>query len=79
MSTNKAENENYAAISFKEKLGYGIGDFSTSLVFTAIGAFLSIFYTDVVGIAPAVIGTMDLYYYLPPLTLVLQVLLYMLM
>lgn len=47
-------------VSFKEKLGYGMGDFTTSLVFTAIGAFLSIFYTDVVGLAPAAIGTMML-------------------
>ncbi|MCM3781544.1 MFS transporter [Neobacillus mesonae] len=50
----------YSTISFSEKLGYGIGDFTTSLVFTAIGAFLSIFYTDVVGLAPAAIGTMML-------------------
>lgn len=60
MSSLSQEKDHYTEVSFKEKLGYGIGDFTTSLIFTAIGAFLSIYYTDVVGLAPAAIGTMML-------------------
>ncbi|NWL87115.1 MFS transporter [Paenibacillus sp. 79R4] len=59
-SENKYNEAGYVPVSFREKLGYGIGDFTTSLVFTVIGTFLSIFYTDIIGIAPAVIGTMML-------------------
>lgn len=60
MSSLNQEKDRFTEVNFKEKLGYGIGDFTTSLIFTAIGAFLSIFYTDVVGLAPAAIGTMML-------------------
>lgn len=45
-------------VSLLEKAGYGLGDFTTSLIFTAIGSFLSFFYTDVVGIAAATVGTL---------------------
>jgi GPH family glycoside/pentoside/hexuronide:cation symporter/probable glucitol transport protein GutA len=33
---------------------YGMGDFASNLCWTFIGSYLSIFYTDVVGMAPAV-------------------------
>lgn len=35
-------------------LAYGCGDFASNLCWTFIGSYLSVFYTDVVGIAPAV-------------------------
>lgn len=33
---------------------YGVGDFASNLCWTFIGSYLTIFYTDVVGMAPAV-------------------------
>ncbi len=35
-------------------LAYGCGDFASNLCWTFIGSYLSVFYTDVVGMAPAV-------------------------
>ncbi len=35
-------------------LAYGLGDFASNLCWTFIGSYLSVFYTDVVGMAPAV-------------------------
>lgn len=45
-------------IKFKEKLGYGFGDFANNLVWIAISAFLTFFYTDVVGFSAAAVGTL---------------------
>lgn len=47
-------------ISLGEKFGYGIGDLASNLVFSAIGTFMTFFYTDVAGITAAAIGTMML-------------------
>lgn len=33
---------------------YGLGDFASNLCWTFIGSYLSVFYTDVVGMAPAI-------------------------
>jgi len=49
---------NSAKVSFKEKLGYGAGDFASNIVFTAASAFLTFFYTDIVGIGAAAVGTL---------------------
>jgi GPH family glycoside/pentoside/hexuronide:cation symporter len=43
-----------------EKLGYGVGDFGFNLYWANISAFLLIFYTDVMGLAAAAVGTMML-------------------
>jgi GPH family glycoside/pentoside/hexuronide:cation symporter len=43
-----------------EKIGYGIGDFGFNLYWANISAFLLIFYTDVMGIGAAAVGTMML-------------------
>ncbi|MFD1268775.1 MFS transporter [Paenibacillus motobuensis] len=45
-------------IKFKEKLGYGFGDLASSLIWTATGMFLPFFYTDIVGISAAAVGTL---------------------
>ena len=45
---------------FGEKVGYGIGDFGFNLYWANISAFLLIFYTDVMGLAAAAVGTMML-------------------
>lgn len=47
-------------ISFSEKVGYGFGDFASSMFWKIFGMYLLFFYTDVFGIAPAVVGTMFL-------------------
>lgn len=47
-------------IKFSEKLAYGLGDVGANLVWSTIGSFLTIYYTDNVGIAAAVVGTMML-------------------
>lgn len=44
----------------KEKLGYASGDMASCLYFGVFMYFLQIFYTDVFGLAPAVVGTMIL-------------------
>ena len=40
-------------LSWKTKLAYGSGDTGFSLTSTLIGAYLAIFLTDVVGLAPS--------------------------
>ena len=49
-----------ARLRFREKAGYGIGDFGFNLYWANISAFLLIFYTDVMGLAAAAVGTMML-------------------
>ena len=45
-------------IGFSEKIGYGLGDMSSSMFWKLFGAYLMLFYTDVFGISAAVVGTM---------------------
>lgn len=45
-------------LGLREKLGYAAGDTASVLFFKVFSSFLVFFYTDVVGIAAAVIGTM---------------------
>jgi glucuronide carrier protein len=47
-------------LSFRTILGYGAGDFGFNLAFTLSATFLLYYYTDVVGLAPAAVGTMFL-------------------
>lgn len=62
-NTNVAINETEAqVISEKQNLGlgtkvsYGLGDFASQLFWSFSGSYLTIFYTDIVGIGPAVIA-----------------------
>jgi glycoside/pentoside/hexuronide:cation symporter, GPH family len=43
-----------------EKIGYGLGDFASNVVFQSILILLPVFYTDVFGLEPAVMGTLFL-------------------
>lgn len=43
-----------------EYVGYALGDTASNLFFQTFGIFLTYFYTDVWGLAPAVVGTMFL-------------------
>ena len=45
-------------IRLSEKIGYGLGDMSSSMFWKLFGAYLMIFYTDVFGISAAAVGTM---------------------
>lgn len=45
-------------IKLREKIGYGLGDMSSSMFWKIFGAYLMIFYTDVYGLSAAVVGTM---------------------
>ncbi|MCY1722925.1 MFS transporter [Prolixibacteraceae bacterium Z1-6] len=47
-------------ITFKENVGYGFGDFASSMFWKLFSMFLMIFYTDVVELSPASVGTMFL-------------------
>ncbi|NOY78330.1 MAG: MFS transporter [Calditrichaeota bacterium] len=45
-------------LSVVEKVGYGLGDTATNLVWRTLMVFLPIFYTDVFGITAAAVGTL---------------------
>lgn len=42
-----------AKLSFLERVAYGLGDYSGNLVYSAISAFLLMYYTNVLGVAAA--------------------------
>ena len=47
-------------LSLAQKIGYGMGEAGSTLSFTMIGSYLTVFYSDVVGLAPAVISVIML-------------------
>lgn len=47
-------------VSLVEKIGYGMGDAASGLIFQTIVNFIAFYYTDVVGMAPAVVGAIFL-------------------
>ena len=47
-------------ISAKEKLGFGLGDAASHIVFDSSVAILAYFYTNIYGLPPAVMGTLFL-------------------
>ncbi|MDP7593405.1 MAG: glycoside-pentoside-hexuronide (GPH):cation symporter [Litorilituus sp.] len=47
-------------LSIREKIAYGLGDTASNIIFQTVMMFLLLFYTDVVGISPAVVGTLFL-------------------
>lgn len=46
--------------SFREKIAFAVGDGGCNFVWTTIGSFLTLYYTDSVGISAAVVGTIML-------------------
>lgn len=44
-------------LKIKQKIGYGLGDTASNIVFQAVANFMLIFYTDVVGLSTAAAGT----------------------
>lgn len=51
---------NTERLSFKEKIGYSVGDTASNLFFQTIMLFLTYFYTDVFGLPAAAVGTLFL-------------------
>ncbi|TRY31756.1 MFS transporter [Aliiglaciecola sp. M165] len=47
-------------VPLKEKLGYAMGDVASNFYWRVFDVFLFIFYTDIVGLSPAAVGTMML-------------------
>ncbi len=47
-------------LSVREKIGYGLGDVATNFFFQSMILYQTGFYTDTVGLSPAVVGTMFL-------------------
>ena len=47
-------------LSIRSVIGYGAGDFANNLAFSLSTTFLLLYYTDVVGLPAAAIGTMFL-------------------
>lgn len=47
-------------LTLKEKTGYGLGDFASSMFWKIFSVYLLFYYTDVFGISAAVVGTMFL-------------------
>lgn len=45
-------------LSKKEKVSYGLGDFASQLSWQVVSSYLLVFYTDVFGLAPAVISVL---------------------
>ncbi len=54
------DNQNNGIVPVKEKLGYGLGEFSSSIVWQTLMFFLPAFYTDTFGLTAAAAGTMFL-------------------
>lgn len=47
-------------LSKSSKMLYGLGDFASQFVWTFTGSYLSVFYTDVVGLTPAIVSVIML-------------------
>lgn len=47
-------------LSIGQKIGYGLGEAGSTLSFTLISSYLTVFYSDVVGLAPAIISVIML-------------------
>ena len=47
-------------LSSKEKYSYGIGAYGKDLAYAIISTFLMIYFTDIIGINPAFVGTLFL-------------------
>lgn len=50
---NQAE---YKPLTLWQKFTYGLGDLASQFVWTFVGSYLTVFYTDVVGFVPAVVS-----------------------
>jgi len=56
-SISEAQSER---LSFKERLAFGCGDLANNIIYSAISTFLLFYYTDVIGVSAAAVGTIML-------------------
>lgn len=56
----KNESDENCTLSMKERLGYGVGDFASNMMFAPLHSFVSYFLTNVAGIGAGVVGTIML-------------------
>jgi GPH family glycoside/pentoside/hexuronide:cation symporter len=72
LSTEESETAQFAALAvdqytageklrLRERVAYGVGDIGGNLIFAPISAFLLFYFTDTVGIGPAIAGTLLLF------------------
>lgn len=47
-------------ITIREKIAYGLGDTASNIIFQSVMMFLMLYYTDIMGLNPAMVGTMFL-------------------
>lgn len=59
-TTPPARRDDGGKLSFKENLGFGLGDMASNLFFQTFNIFLFYYYTEVFGLASAAVGTMFL-------------------
>lgn len=50
----------YGKLQLKEKIGYGMGDAGSCMIWSVLALYLTWFYTDVYGLSTAVVGTLFL-------------------
>lgn len=51
----------YEKLSLKEKVGYGMGDAGSCMIWSVLALYLTWFYTDVYGLEPGIVGTLFLF------------------
>lgn len=59
METKMKENDN-CELSMKERLGYGVGDFASNMMYAPLHSFVNYFFTDIAGIGAGIVGTIML-------------------
>lgn len=59
MSLQTKDDDN-CKLSMKERLGYGVGDFASNMMYAPLHSFVSYFFTDIAGIGAGVVGTIML-------------------
>ena len=45
-------------IRFKERFSFGLGSMASNIVFAAVSNFIAFYYTDIIGISAAAVGTL---------------------
>lgn len=46
-----------ATLNFKERAGYGVGDFASNMMYAAVNSFMTYFFTNIAGISAGIAGT----------------------
>jgi GPH family glycoside/pentoside/hexuronide:cation symporter/probable glucitol transport protein GutA len=60
MDTSLTKNKTDVSYSMLRKIGYGMGEAGSQLSWTLISSYLTVYYSDVVGLTPIIISTVML-------------------